>query len=287
MVGSGPAGLAAAAESNKAGHTVTVFERADRIGGLLTYGIPPMKLEKELVFRRVKLLEAEGIAFVTNTDVGRNFPTDRLRSEFDAVILAGGATWARDLPVPGRELPGIHFAMDFLTLSTRSLLDSGLHDGRYISAKDKAVIVIGGGDTGTDCVGTALRHGCKSLVQLEILPRPPEERAADNPWPQWPKVYRLDYGQEEAAALYGANPRQYAVTTKRFLAGPDGNLAAIVVAELKRVVVPGGGARFEEVPGSERNPARRPGAAGDGLSRTRAGRVARRIWRSSSIPAAT
>ena len=219
VVGSGPAGLAAAAELNKAGHTVTVFERADRVGGLLTYGIPPMKLEKELVDRRVKLLEAEGITFLTNTEVGKSFPTDRLRSEFEAVVLAGGATWARDLKVPGRELPGIHYAMEFLTLSTKSLLDSGLADGRYISARDKSVVVIGGGDTGTDCVGTALRHGCKSLVQLEILPRPPEERAPDNPWPQWPKVYRLDYGQEEAAALFGADPRQYAVTTKRFIAG--------------------------------------------------------------------
>ncbi len=208
MVGSGPAGLAAAAELNKAGHWVTVFERADRIGGLLTYGIPPMKLEKSLVDRRVKLLSDEGIKFVVNTEVGKNYPTERLRSDFDAVVLCGGATWARDLPVPGRELKGVHFAMDFLTLSAKSLLDSNFKDGKYISAKDKQVVVIGGGDTGTDCVGTSLRHGCKGLVQLEIMPRPPDDRAADNPWPQWPKVYKLDYGQEEAAALFGADPRQ-------------------------------------------------------------------------------
>jgi glutamate synthase (NADPH/NADH) small chain len=252
VVGSGPAGLAAAAELNKAGHTVTVFERADRIGGLLTYGIPPMKLEKEIVFRRVNLLEAEGVRFQTNTEVGKNYPTEKLRSEFDAVVLAGGATWARDLTVPGRELEGIHFAMDFLTLSAKSMLDSGFQDGKYISARGREVVVIGGGDTGTDCVGTALRHGCKSLVQLEILPRPPDERAADNPWPQWPKVYRMDYGQEEAAALFGADPRQYAVTTKRFLAGPDGRVSGLVVAELRRVNAPGAPPRFEEVPGSER-----------------------------------
>ncbi len=252
VVGSGPAGLAAAAELNKAGHTVTVFERADRVGGLLTYGIPPMKLEKELVFRRVKLLEDEGVRFVTGTEVGKNYPTEKLRAEFEAVVLAGGATWARDLKVPGRELPGVHFAMDFLTLSAKSMLDSGFADGRFISARDKAVVVIGGGDTGTDCVGTALRHGCKSLVQLEILPRPPDERAADNPWPQWPKIYRLDYGQEEAAALFGGDPRQYAVTTKRFVAGPDGRVSGLVVAELQKVSAPGAPPRFEEKPGSER-----------------------------------
>jgi glutamate synthase (NADPH/NADH) small chain len=252
VVGSGPAGLAAAAELNKAGHMVTVFERADRVGGLLTYGIPPMKLEKELVFRRVNLLEAEGVRFVTNTEVGKNYPTAKLRSEFDAVVLAGGATWARDLKVPGRELGAIHYAMEFLTLSAKSLLDSGFADGNYISAKDRNVVVIGGGDTGTDCVGTAMRHGCKSLVQLEILPRPPDERAADNPWPQWPKVYRMDYGQEEAAAVFGADPRQYAVTTKRFVAGPDGRVGGLVVSELRKVSGPGAPPKFEEVPGTER-----------------------------------
>jgi glutamate synthase (NADPH) small chain len=252
VVGSGPAGLAAAAELNKAGHWVTVFERADRIGGLLTYGIPPMKLEKSLVDRRVKLLSDEGIKFVVNTEVGKNYPTERLRSDFDAVVLCGGATWARDLPVPGRELKGVHFAMDFLTLSAKSLLDSNFKDGKYISAKDKQVVVIGGGDTGTDCVGTSLRHGCKGLVQLEIMARPPDDRAADNPWPQWPKVYKLDYGQEEAAALYGSDPRRYAVTTKRFEGDAQGNVTGLVVAEIRRAAGSNGSARFEEVPGSER-----------------------------------
>jgi glutamate synthase (NADPH) small chain len=252
VVGSGPAGLAAAAELNKAGHTVTVFERADRIGGLLTYGIPQMKLEKQIVDRRVKLLADEGVKFVTNTEVGKTFPTEKLKSDFDAVVLAGGATLARDLPVEGRGLKGVHYAMEFLTLATKSLLDSGLRDGKYISAKDKHVIVIGGGDTGTDCVGTSMRHGCKSLVQLEILPKPPLDRASDNPWPQWPKVYKLDYGQEEAAAVFGADPRQYAVSTKRFLADGNGHVRAIQVVDIKRVTGPNGAPRFEEVPGTER-----------------------------------
>ena len=252
VIGSGPAGLAAAVELNKAGHLVTVFERADRIGGLLTYGIPPMKLEKPIVDRRVKLLADEGITFVTNTEVGKNYPTEKLRKEFDSVVLCGGATWARDLPVDGRGLKGIHLAMDFLTLSTKSLLDSQLKDGRYISAKDKRVVVIGGGDTGTDCVGTSLRHGCKSLLQLEIMPRPPEDRAADNPWPQWPKVYKLDYGQEEAAALYGADPRQYAVTTKRFVDDGHGSVTALVLAEVRKAAGSNSVVKFEEVPGSER-----------------------------------
>jgi glutamate synthase (NADPH/NADH) small chain len=252
VIGSGPAGLAAAAELNKAGHTVTVYERADRIGGLLTYGIPQMKLEKSLVERRVKLLQEEGVTFVTGVEVGTNFPAEKLRSDFDAVVLCGGATAARDLPAPGRELKGVHLAMEFLTLSTKSLLDSNLSDGKYISAKDKHVVVIGGGDTGTDCVGTSMRHGCKSLVQLEIMPRPPDDRADDNPWPQWPKVYKLDYGQEEAAAVFGSDPRRYAVTTKRFVGDEKGNVKAIVIAEVQKTVGPNGAPRFEEVPGSER-----------------------------------
>ncbi len=247
VVGSGPAGLAAAAELNKAGHLVTVFERADRIGGLLMYGIPPMKLDKGIVDRRVKLLADEGVKFATGTDVGKNYPTDKLRSEFDAVVLSGGATWGRDLPVPGRDLRGVHLAMDFLTASARSFLDSGFADGKYISAKGKHVVVIGGGDTGTDCVGTSMRHGCKSLVQLEILPRPPDERAADNPWPQWPKVYKLDYGQEEAKAVFGDDPRAYAVSTKRFIDDGEGRVKA-----LQMVNVQLRDRKFEEIPGSER-----------------------------------
>jgi glutamate synthase (NADPH/NADH) small chain len=252
VVGSGPAGLAAAAELNKAGHSVTVFERADRIGGLLTYGIPPMKLDKSLVERRVKLMADEGVKFVTNTEVGKGYPTAKLRAEFDSIVLCGGATWPRDLPVEGRALKGVHFAMDFLTLSTKSLLDSGMRDGHYISAAGKHVVVIGGGDTGTDCVGTSMRHGCKSLVQLEILPRPPDERADDNPWPQWPKTYKLDYGQEEAAAVFGADPRDYAVSTKRFIDDGRGNVKALVLANVRRATGPNGAPRFEEVPGTER-----------------------------------
>jgi glutamate synthase (NADPH/NADH) small chain len=252
VIGSGPAGLAAAAELNKAGHLVTVFERADRIGGLLTYGIPPMKLEKTLVDRRVKLLADEGITFVTNTEVGKNYATEKLRAEFDATVLCGGATWARDLSVEGRNLKGVHFAMEFLTLSAKSLLDSGLADGKYISAKGKQVVVIGGGDTGTDCVGTSMRHGCKSLVQLEIMPRPPDERAGDNPWPQWPKIYKLDYGQEEVAAVFGSDPRQYAVTTKRLVGDEQGNVKGLVLADVRRVGGSNGSAKLEEVPGSER-----------------------------------
>ena len=203
VVGSGPAGLACGAQLNRAGHYVTVFERADRVGGLLMYGIPNMKLDKKVVERRVRLMADEGVRFVTGMEVGKHFPASRLLSDFDAAVLTTGATQARDLPVEGRKLEGIHLAMDFLTRSTKSLLDSGQRDGAFISAKGKQVVVIGGGDTGTDCVGTSLRHGARSLVQLEILPRPPDERAADNPWPQWPKVYKLDYGQEEVEAIFG------------------------------------------------------------------------------------
>jgi glutamate synthase (NADPH/NADH) small chain len=214
IVGSGPAGLSAAAQLNRAGHLVTVFERADRPGGLLMYGIPNMKLDKEqVVMRRIKLMEQEGVKFVCNTEVGKD---NKLLQEFDAVVLATGATKPRDLPIEGRQLQGIHFAMEFLHNNTKALLDQH-KNGNFISAEGKDVIVIGGGDTGTDCVGTSLRHQCRSLIQLEILPKPPEERAPDNPWPQWPKVYRLDYGQEEAAVLYGGDPRQYLVTAKRFL----------------------------------------------------------------------
>jgi glutamate synthase (NADPH/NADH) small chain len=237
VVGSGPAGLACAAQLNRAGHLVTVFERADRIGGLLMYGIPNMKLDKSIVQRRVDLMAAEGVQFVTGTEVGKNYPADRLRQEFDAVVLCGGATKPNDFFVKteGRNLQGIHFAMEFLHANTKSLLDSAHADGQYLSARGKDVIVIGGGDTGTDCVGTALRHGCKSLLQLEIVPRPPLERAADNPWPQWPKVYRLDYGQEEAQALWGADPRRYAVQTTKFVGDAEGRLQAIHIVQVEWV----------------------------------------------------
>ncbi|HKQ37940.1 MAG TPA: glutamate synthase subunit beta, partial [Verrucomicrobiae bacterium] len=195
VIGSGPAGLCAAAQLNRAGHWVTVFERADRPGGLLMYGIPNPKLDKrEVVQRRFSQMESEGIKFLCNTEVGGNYPAEKLLSEFDAVVLCTGATKPRDLPVEGRNLKGVHFAMEFLTANTKSLLD-GKRNGKFISAEGKDVIVIGGGDTGTDCVATSMRHHCKSLVQIEILPRPPMDRAGDNPWPEWPKVYRLDYGQ--------------------------------------------------------------------------------------------
>jgi glutamate synthase (NADPH/NADH) small chain len=253
VVGSGPAGLAAAAQLNKAGHQVTVFERADRIGGLLMYGIPNMKLDKGIVERRVKLMAEEGVRFVTGVEVGKDVPASTLTSDFDAAVLCAGATLARDLHAEGRHLAGIHLAMEFLTANTKSLLDSNLADGKYISAKDRHVVVIGGGDTGTDCVGTAIRHGAKSVVQLEIMPRPPDERAADNPWPQWPKVYKLDYGQEEAKALWGADPRHYAVTTKRFCGDDQGRVKELHMAGIEWLRAPDGrplGPR--EIAGTER-----------------------------------
>ncbi|MDK9716856.1 MAG: glutamate synthase small subunit [Trichlorobacter sp.] len=226
VVGSGPAGLSAAAQLNKAGHTVTVFERADLPGGLLMYGIPNMKLDKrEVVLRRVKLLELEGINFVCNTAIGgSDYPVEKLRGEFDAVVLATGATLPRDLPIEGRGLNGVHLAMDFLAANTKAVLNPGTD---VISAKGKDVIIIGGGDTGTDCVATSLRHGCNSVVQLEIMPQSPEQRAADNPWPEWPKIHKVDYGQEEAAARYGADPRTYLTTATRFEGDAAGNLTAV------------------------------------------------------------
>ena len=232
IVGSGPAGLACAAELNKAGHWVTVFEKSDRIGGLLMYGIPNMKLEKSLVQRRVDLLTAEGITFLTKTEVGSDFPSKALKEEFDAVVLCGGASKPRDLTIEGRNLKGIHFAMDFLHSNTKSLLDSQHNDQKFISAAGKDVIVIGGGDTGTDCVGTALRQGCKSLVQFEILPEPGESRAPENPWPQWPRIHRVDYGQEEAIAFSGSDPRRYAIKSQAFNGDSDGNVEGIRTVQI-------------------------------------------------------
>lgn len=227
VVGSGPAGLAAAAQLNKAGHMVTVFERADRIGGLLMYGIPNMKLQKELVQRRIDILAEEGIVFVTNTEIGKDIPAAKLEQDFDAVVICTGATVPRDLPTEGRELKGIHFAMEFLKANTKSLLDSNHADGNFISAQGKDVVVIGGGDTGTDCVGTSLRHQAKSVVQLEIMPCPPDERAENNPWPEWPKRLLVDYGQEESIAVQGKDPRDYLIMTKKIEGDAAGNVKAV------------------------------------------------------------
>ncbi len=253
VVGSGPAGLAAADQLNKAGHLVTVFERADRIGGLLMYGIPNMKLDKGVVQRRVDLLAAEGVTFKTGVNIGVDIPAQQLRKDFDAVVLAMGATSARNLPIEGRGLKGVHFAMEFLTDNTKTLLDNNFYgEPQNISAKGKDVIVIGGGDTGTDCVGTSIRHGCKSVTQLEIMGRPPESRASDNPWPEWPRVYKMDYGQEEAAALYGSDPRQYLVTAKRFVGDKAGNLTGVEIVNVQWVKDPQRGMMPKPVEGTER-----------------------------------
>ncbi len=251
IVGSGPAGLACAAQLNRAGHTVTVFERADRLGGLLMYGIPNMKLDKRLVDRRVGLMARNGVRFVTGVEIGRDISTESLLQDYHATVFCCGSTQPRDLDVEGRQLQGVHQAMDFLTLNTKSLLDSAHADGAYISAKGKNVVVIGGGDTGTDCVGTALRHGARSVTQLEILPQPPERRAPDNPWPQWPKVSSMDYGQEEAAALQGADPRIYGTQTQRFT-GEAGSVKEVHTVSLKWSRSSEGRMQHEEIPGSER-----------------------------------
>jgi len=244
IVGSGPCGLAAADQLNRAGHTVTVYERADRLGGLLMYGIPNMKLEKDVVERRVQLLRDEGVEFVVNADVGKNVDVKQLIDDNDALLLATGATLARDLPNPGREAKGVHMAMEFLTANTKSLLDSNLEDGNYISAKDKNVIVIGGGDTGTDCIGTSLRHGCKSLVNFELLPKPPADRASNNPWPLWPRIYRVDYGHAEAADRDGEDPRIYSIMSKEFLMDDEGNLTGVVTVDVDD--------QLKEIPGTEK-----------------------------------
>jgi glutamate synthase (NADPH/NADH) small chain len=233
VIGSGPAGLSAAAQLNAAGHLVTVYERADRPGGLLMYGIPNMKLDKkEVVLRRIKLMEQEGIKFVCNANVGTSIKPETFLKDYDATVICTGATQPRDLPIEGRSLKGVHFAMEYLTVNTQSLLNGGA-DHSPIHARGKDVVVIGGGDTGTDCVGTAMRHGCKSLVQIEILPKPPQDRAADNPWPEWPKVYKLDYGQEEAAGKFGADPRIYVTTVKKFIGDSEGRVKELITVQIK------------------------------------------------------
>ena len=251
VIGSGPAGLSAAAQLNQAGHTVTVFERADRPGGLLMYGIPNMKLDKrEVVERRIRLMEQEGIKFICNANVGDNVEPQIFLKEYDATVICTGATQPRDLPIEGRQLQGVHFAMEFLTANTKALLNGGT-DHSPIHARGKDVVVIGGGDTGTDCVGTSLRHGCRSITQIEILPRPPLERQADNPWPEWPKTLKVDYGQEEAAARFGADPRTYLTTVKKFVGDAEGRLKELVTVEVKWAKNDQGQFVPQEVPGTE------------------------------------
>lgn len=227
VIGSGPAGLACADQLNKAGHFVTVYERADRPGGLLMYGIPNMKLDKRVVKRRTDFMVAEGVVFKTGVAVGEDVTLTDLRAENDAVVICTGSTVARDLPSKGRELDGIHFAMEFLHKNTKSLLDSELADGSYISAKGKHVVVIGGGDTGNDCIGTSVRHGAKSVVNFELLPKPPAERARDNPWPQWPRIYRVDYGHSEVAQHTGKDPREYCIMSEEFVDDGSGRVKGI------------------------------------------------------------
>ncbi|CUH95145.1 Glutamate synthase [NADPH] small chain [Propionispora sp. 2/2-37] len=252
VVGSGPSGLACADQLNQAGHTVTVLERADRIGGLLIYGIPNMKLDKQVVKRRTDRMAAEGVFFKTEVEIGTTLPAEQLLQDFDAVILCTGATSPRDLKVTGRECQGIHFAVDFLRMNTKSLLDSNLTDGKYISAKGKDVIVIGGGDTGTDCVGTAIRHGCKSVAQFEILPRPPVARPAHNPWPEWPRVLKTDYGQEEASELFGHDPRHYALMTKQIIGDETGHVKELLTVQVEWKEDMSGRLVPLEIPGTEK-----------------------------------
>ena len=251
VIGSGPAGLSAAAQLNQAGHTVTVFERADRPGGLLMYGIPNMKLDKrEVVERRIRLMEQEGVKFICNANVGDNVEPQIFLKEYDATVICTGATQPRDLPIEGRQLQGVHFAMEFLTANTKALLNGGT-DHSPIHARGKDVVVIGGGDTGTDCVGTSLRHGCRSITQIEILPRPPLERQPDNPWPEWPKTLKVDYGQEEAAARFGADPRTYLTTVKKFVGDAQGRVKELVTVEVKWAKNDKGQFVPQEVPGTE------------------------------------
>ena len=253
VIGSGPSGLAVADQLNKRGHLVTVFERHDRIGGLLMYGIPNMKLEKRIIDRKIDVMKAEGITFVTNTDIGKDIKPAKLLADFDRVVLCCGSSNPRDITAPGRDAEGIYFAVDFLSRNTKSLLDSDFKDGNYVSAKGKNVIILGGGDTGNDCVGTCMRHGCKSVTQIEMMPKAPDKRAANNPWPEWPKICKTDYGQEEAIAVFGHDPRIYESTVKEFIKDKNGRLKAVKIVKLAWEKDPQTGRmNSKEVAGSEK-----------------------------------
>lgn len=232
VIGSGPSGLAVADQLNHRGHSVTVFERSDRVGGLLMYGIPNMKLEKHIIDRKIKVMEEEGVKFVTNADIGKDAKSKKLLEGFDRIVLCCGASNPRDINAPGRDAKGIYFAVDFLSGVTKSLLDSNLADNNYVSTKGKNVVIIGGGDTGNDCVGTSIRLGAKSVTQIEMMPKAPDKRADNNPWPEWPKVCKTDYGQEEAIAMFGHDPRIYEATVKEFIKDKNGNLKAVKIVKL-------------------------------------------------------
>ena len=252
VVGSGPSGLAVADQLNKRGHSVTVYERSDRVGGLLMYGIPNMKLEKHIVDRKIKVMEAEGIVFKTGVDVGKDIKAEKLLKEYDRVVLACGASNPRDISVPGRDAKGIYFAVDFLKANTKSLLDSDFEDKKYVDTKGKNVVIIGGGDTGNDCVGTSIRHGCKSVTQIEMMPKAPDTRSVSNPWPEWPKICKTDYGQKEAIAVFGHDPRIYESTVKEFVKDKNGSLKAVKIVKLSWEKDPASGRmKMSEVPGSE------------------------------------
>ena len=252
IIGSGPAGLASADQLNQAGHSVTVYERSDRAGGLLTYGIPNMKLEKDVVARRIALLNQEGIDFVLNAEVGKDITKEELQDQYDAVILCTGAQKQRELDIEGREAKGIHLAMDYLTTSTKSLLDSNFEDGKFIDTKGKDVIVIGGGDTGADCVATALRQGCNSVVQFGKHPILPTSRTSDNMWPAYPNVFSLEYAYEEAEAKFGSDPREYSIQTKKIVADEQGNVKELHTIQMEKIKGEDGIYLFKEIPGTEK-----------------------------------